>query len=113
MHGRQAPAPPERVNPPLGKRKAPARAAVASRPGLHLHARRTCRIASVTRMHATCRIASVTPTHPPAEAHLSSRWSGPGTPSAHHGRQRLRDPPHNRRSAPERQQPRSRVAVPG
>jgi hypothetical protein len=35
----------ERVNPPLGKRKAPARAAVASRPGLHLHARPACRSA--------------------------------------------------------------------
>jgi hypothetical protein len=47
----------ERVNPPLEKRKAPARAAVASRPGLHLHAHRTC------RSHT-----------------MSSRWSGHDRP---------------------------------
>ena len=57
----------ERVNPPLEKRKAPARAAVASRPGLHLHASRTCR-------SARC--------HPDGAA--------PGIPPSHHRSQRLR-----------------------
>jgi len=68
----KAPARQERVNPPLEERKAPTRAAVASRSGLQLHARRACRWAP-----------------------MSSRWSGPANLPPHRRRQRLRDPPHS------------------
>jgi hypothetical protein len=65
-----------RVNPRLERRKAPARAAVASRPGLHPHAHHTCR-------SAIC--------HPDGAATSKSRQ--------HQALQRLRYPPHTSRDA--------------
>ena len=60
-----------RVNPRLEQRKAPTRTAGASRSGLHLHARHTCR-------SARC--------HPDGAT--------PGGLPPHRTPQRLRDPPH-------------------
>jgi hypothetical protein len=78
-----------RVNPRQQQRKAPTRAAVASRSGLHLH------------VHPAGRSPRC---HPDGAA--------PANPPAHHSRQRLRDPPHTRGRAPARPERRTQCRGP-